>query len=241
MSLCLPLKWLPAALPARIEAALRETLDRWAADWGAPKAAAVTARLLAAQEAPEPAHASPWGDLPKAWPGALTRALLGPAAPSTPIAQATLQRVTADLQDTLRRRFHAPASPPAFAPARVGHGGVALSFQLLDISFGFVLDLEALQAGGWLTPAPTAKLAAINAERALHELPVPLVARLGHASVSVTDVLQLRPGDVLLLAETLDVPLQVTSPGSTLQLSAHLGASAASATPARRAMRWLAS
>lgn len=239
MSACLPIKWLPEALPGRVEAALRSTLDRWARDWGAPVAAMVSVRVLAAHEAPAVVSA-PCGDMPDAWFGALARALLGPGAPASPVAQAALQRATADLEDALRQRF-CTASPQPFTPARVGHGGIEASFELLGSRFTIVLDLAELQSGDWLAATPPRQLPVVALEQALHEVPVPLTAHVGNASVSVTDILQLRPGDILLLNETLDAPLQVASPGSPLQLTAHLGASPASSTPARRAMRWLAS
>jgi hypothetical protein len=144
------------------------------------------------------------------------------------------------LQDALRQRFRT-ASPQPFTPARVGHGGIEVCFELLGSRFSIVLDLAELQSGGWLAATPPRQLPVVAFERAVHDVPVPLTARLGHASASVTDILQLRPGDILLLNETLDAPLQVASPGSPLQLAAHLGACAVSSTPARRAMRWLAS
>ena len=240
MSACLPIKWLPDTLPAQIETALHDVLERWAREWGAPAASSVTVRLLAAQESPAAAIAAPWGDLPKAWHGGLARALLGPAAPASPIAQGATQQATTDLQAALRRRFQSQ-SPQPFVPARVGHGGVEARFEMLGMPFGFVLDVTELRSGGWLPAAPARRLQAVAFEQALHDVPVPLTARLGHASVSVTDILQLQPGNILLLAETLDAPLQVTSAGSPLQLTAHLGASAAPSSSARRAMRWLAS
>jgi flagellar motor switch/type III secretory pathway protein FliN len=240
LSACLPIKWLPAALPGEVGAALHSLLDHWTRDWGAPAASAVEVRLLAAWEVPTTPPAAPWSDLSAAWVGALARALLGPAATASPVALGAVQRVTADLQDTLRQRFCTRPSQP-FVPARVGHGGVQASFELLGQSFGFVLDVAELQSGSWLPAVARKQLPAIALERALHDVPVPLTARLGHASASVTDILQLRPGDILLLDETLDAPLQVDSPGSPLQLTAHLGAATASSIPARRAVRWLAS
>ena len=240
MSACLPIKWLPVALPGEVEAALRGTLDRWTRDWGAPAASAVEVRLLAANEAAAAPSVAPWNELPAAWPGALARALLGPAATASPVAQGAVQRATADLQDTLRQRFCTLPSQ-SFVPAQVGHGGVEASFELLGQRFGFILDVAELQSGGWLPAVPRRQLSGVALERALHDVPVPLTAHLGHATASVTDILQLRPGDILLLTETLDAPLQVGSPGSPLQLTAHLGAATASPTPARRALRWLAS
>jgi len=239
LSACLPIKWLPGALPGQVEAALRDTLDRWTREWGAPAATGLSARMIAAREVPTPS-ASPWDAMPKAWSSALARALLGPAATGSPVAQRALEDATADLQALLRQRLQPQPSKP-FTPAVVGHGGIEVGFELLGLRFGFVLDIAALQAGGWLAATPRPSLSAVAFEQALHGLPVPLTARLGHASVSVTDLLQLRPGDIVLLAETLDAPLQVTSPGSPLQLTAHLGASADHAAPHRRAMRWLAS
>lgn len=238
MSACLPIKWLPDALPGQVETALRDVLDRWARDWGSPLATTVAVRLLSTRESPAAALLASWdGELPKAWTSALFQALLGPVAASSPVAQGALQAAINDLRNALRLRFHpGPARP--FAPARVGHGGVEASFDLMGQRFGFVLDVVALQSNGWLAVSSPRRLTAVAIEQALRDLPVPLTAQLGHANVSVPDILQLCPGDVLLLAETLDAPLKVISPGSPLQLTAHLGASPMS--PAR-AMRWLAS
>jgi len=236
LSACLPVKWLPATLPAQLEAALREVLDQWSCDWGAPSAKAVSAHLLGASQAPA-ALCAPWGELPGEWHGALTRALLGPAALHSPVAQGALLEATADLQNALHQRLQ-PASAHPFTPATVGHGGVDVHFELLGLNFGFALSVADLQSAGWLATAPARRLRAIAIERALQDLPVPLTAHVGRASVSAADVLQMRPGDILLLDEPLDAPLQITSAGSPLRLTAHLGASA---TSAMRAMRWLAS
>lgn len=238
MSACLPLKWLPDALPGQVETALRDVLDRWAREWGAPLATTVAVRLLSTRESPATALPAPWdGELPNALTSALSQALLGSVAASSPVALGALQAAIDDLRSALRLRFRPEPARP-FAPARVGHGGVEASFDLMGQRFGFVLDVAALQSNGWLAAPSPRRLTAVAIEQALRDLPVPLTAQLGHASVSVTDILQLRPGDVLLLAETLDAPLKVISPGSALQLTAHLGASTTS--PAR-AMRWLAS
>lgn len=239
MNHCLPIKWLPDALPGQVEAALRDVLGHWSRDWGAPLAKTISARALPAHAGPAVDRLAPWAEMPDDWLIALARALLGPASTTSAVARGAVRQAANELQHTLRQRFQQHRAR-AFSPARVGHGGVEVSFELLDRPFGFVLDLNELQAGGWL-PTPLIKsLQAIALEPALRDVPVPLCATLGHASASVTDVLQLRPGDILLLAETIEAPLQVVSPGSSLQLSAHLGASAAATSPARRAMRWLA-
>jgi len=238
LSTSLPIKWLPADLPGQVEAALRRTLDDWTRDWGAPGATNVSARTLAAREAPAVVGSIPWDELPTEWRVTLARALLGPSAPASPVAQGAVQQATVELQEGLRQRFR--TSPlRRFEPARVGNGGVEACFELLGFRFAFVLDVEELQSGGWLPAAPRRHLARIELADALRDVSVPLTAQLGHATVSVTDILQLRPGDILLLNESLDAPLQVTSPGSPLQLSAHLGATPSQ--PAHRAMRWLAS
>lgn len=238
MNASLPIKWLPAALPEQVEAALRSTLDSWARDWGAPATTGVSARKLAALAAPAAAAPAPWEELPAAWPATLARTLLGPAAQASPVAQGAVRQATDELQQALRQRFCTSPSQ-RFEPASIGDSGVEASFELLGFRFAFTLDVAELQSGGWLPAAPRRPLPAVELAHALRDVPVQLTAQLGHASASVTDVLQLRPGDILLLNESLDDPLQVTSPGSPLQLFAHLGATPSQ--PARRAMRWLAS
>lgn len=239
MSHCLPIKWLPGALPGQVESTLRDLLERWSSEWGAPAARSIAAQALTAHSGPAVGRLAPWAEMSDDWFVALARALLGPASTTSAVARGAAKQATDELQHALRQRFQQhPAQ--AFSPARVGHGGIDVRFELLDRAFGFVLSLNELQGGGWLPLLSSQSLQPVALETALRDVPVPLRATLGHASASVTDVLQLRPGDVLLLAETLEVPLQVVSPGSSLQLSAHLGASGASTFPVRRAMRWLA-
>lgn len=238
MNATLSIKWLPAALPGQVEAALRGTLDNWARDWGAPAATALSTRTLAASQAAACAGSTPWGELPQAWPTTLARTLLGPAAQASSVLQGAMQQATTELQQALRQRF-CTSPPQRFEPARVGDGGIEASFNLLGLTFAFVLDVAELQSGGWLPAAPQRPLPTVELAHALRDVPVQLTAQLGHASASVTDILQLRPGDILLLNESLDTALRVTSPGSPLQLAAHLGATPSQ--PARRAMRWLAS
>lgn len=240
MSACLPIKWLPDSLPAQVEAALRGILDRWSSDWGAPAARQVEVRRIAAGVTPSTDGTTSWAEMPAAWPTALGSALLGAAAAASPVARIALHQAFLELQDALRQRF-ATGPAKAFVPAQIGHGGIEASFELLGLRFVLVLDVAELAAGGWLTASPRQPLPAISVEQALHGVSVPLTAQVGRASASVTDILQLRPGDILLLSESLDAPLQVTSPGSPLLLSAHLGASDSPSTSPRRAMRWLAS
>lgn len=238
MSAGLAIKWLPAELQGQIEVALRGVLDGWGRDWGVPVACNVSAHTLAALEQPASLTPPPWGELPATWPAVLGRMLLGPAAPASPIVQGAVQQATNELQQALRQHF-CTSPQQSFEPARIGDGGIEASFELLGFRFAFVLNVAELQSGGWLTVAARRQLPSVNLPHALRDVPVRLTAQLGHASASAADVLQLRPGDILLLNETLDNPLQVTSPGSSLQLSAHLGAS--TSEPAHRAMRWLAS
>lgn len=122
----------------------------------------------------------------------------------------------------------------------MGHTGLELSFDWLGESFVITLDAEELRAGGWLLPQPTQPLPAVALELALADRPVHLTAQLGTAAISATEVMQLQSGDVLLLEQTLDTPIQVISVGSALQLNAYLGATTSTLGSVQRAVRWLA-
>lgn len=151
-----------------------------------------------------------------------------------------MQEATTDLQASLRRRFQTAPGERAWQPSPLGHAGVAVNFELLGHRFVMALDPEELRAGGWLKLPPSAALPKVALEQALASVAVPLTAQLGSAAVSAAEVLQLQPGDVLLLEQTLDAPLQVVCAGSPLRLHAHLGTTPATKGSAQRAMRWLA-
>lgn len=229
--------WLPSALCAELSAALQGSLAQWTSAWGLPSAGQVHARLLDADGAVPAAFVDLLAPPAVDWLDALARALFKLGAGESDIVDAVIHRMTNQLEQQLQRRFpHGPPSEPR--SGMPGHRGMQLTVELLGRRCGVELGVSQLRAGGWLKSASLAPLQRVNFEQAAKELPVPFVAELGRATLSVSDLMQLTPGDVLLLEESLDAPLRMTSPGCAIALTAHLGATA---NPQRRAARWLAS
>lgn len=238
MSAAHPLVWLAPARVDRLSEAVRITLADWTSAWGLPAAGAIHAEISGADAAT--VATSDAIDLlapaPGRWCHAIARALFQLGAGESAIVDAVVSRLANQLRHKLEVQFPRQ-SAQASSLGLPGHQGVQISSELLGLRCGIHLGIPQLRDGGWLKCAPLPRLPAVNFERAVSELPVPLVAELGRASVNVNELMQLAPGDVLLLEETLDAPLRVGSPGCSLALSAHLGALA---DPPRRAARWLA-
>lgn len=230
--------WLGPALVGRLSEAVSGTLAGWTSVWGLPPAGLIHAEIL--EDGAEAAWPSDLVDLlappPRHWLDAIARALFPLGAGESVIVDAVIRRMAEQLQQRLQGHFPRQL-PDESAAGLPGHRGVLITSELLGLRCRLQLGIAELREGGWLKCAALPALPALNLERAVGELPVPLVAELGRASVSVNDLMQLAPGDVLLLEESLDAPLRVGSPGCSLALSAHLGSLD---DPPRRAARWLA-
>jgi hypothetical protein len=186
-------------------------------------------------------------ELAQAWPeplhGAISQALFQRPFADSAILRGVLDRIERDLRLALADKF-APATAGAVDEAGCpGHAGLVCDVEWLQRRLRLRLSCSELRDKGWLTPAaPRPALARVYLERALAQARVPLVAQLGSVAVNVGDLLHLVPGDVLLLSESLDEPLRVTSAGSSLDMRALLGGSVpatASDAPRHRAMRCL--
>ena len=229
--------WLPESLCDQVAAQLRELVDEWTRAWGLPAAGALEVRPLPADEPQLPTDVIDLLASPSAtWRGAISQALFKSRTES-PIVEGVVRRMLSRLQEQLRGSFASQlATIDATAPLlRPGHQGVRISLELLGLRCGFFVTAEQLRTAGHLARLTSSPLAAVDYEEALASLPVQLVAELGHASLSVADLLQLAPGDVLVLNEDLAAPLRLVSPGSSLSLMANLGASRETS---RRAARW---
>lgn len=235
MSAVQELVWLPESLGARLAEALQTRLAHWAAAWGLPAPGPAEAQRLEAGASTPPGVVDLMALATAEWRNALAQALFKQAAADSAIVEGVVRRVLEAQRDALGPEF-SPSTAPQPARARPGHHGMCVTLDLLGRRCGLTLDLAALQAGGWLTRPVPAALSPINAERACAHLPVPLLAELGHARLSVSDLLQLSEGDVLVLDEALTASLRVHSPGSSLRLSAHLGATSDNT---QRAARWV--
>ncbi|WP_457447627.1 FliM/FliN family flagellar motor switch protein [Roseateles sp. P5_E4] len=153
------------------------------------------------------------------------------------IAAEVIRRVTEPLTARLVGHF-VPERMGGEESGPLGDWGAHVTVELLGHRCGFVLTCAQLRASGRLGVPANPPLPGVHLEHALAQVQVPLVAQLGRADINLDELMQLAPGDVLLLKETLDEPLRVIAPGSSLELSAHLGTFA---NPPQRAVRWLAS
>lgn len=226
--------WVPASLGARLAAELQALLDDWTRTWGLPAADAPQAQ---AWDAGSPALPPDVIDLlapaSASWRDALALALLHVQGESR-VADGVVRRVVASLQAAVHAALGTAPQPPTALPMAAamatvgapgpGHGGLALRVMLLGCRCGLAVTSEQLRRSGRLPPPPRLALPAVAFERALAAVPVPLVAQLGHARLSARELLELAPGDVLVLETGLASPLSLISPGSPLRLTAQLGA-----------------
>lgn len=231
--------WLSESLSLQLAVELQALLEDWTRSWGLPKAGDVLPCPSLAGVAPLPPDVIDLlAPASSVWRSTLAQDLLKARADS-PIAEGVVRRVVSSLHELLQRSFAvtAAASSETAWPTQPGHQGIAFSVALIGQRCGLFLANSALRSSGRLrrpeVPAPPA----VRMEHVMASLPVPLIAQLGNASLSVTELLQLAPGDVLVLNENLASPLCLVSPGSSLSLQAHLGAAPDSN---RRAARFVA-
>lgn len=231
------LAWLPPSTCGRVAKDADEVLSGWAATWGLPAPGQSQCEPLAAGRAtPDDfidLRAPPASDLKKA----LSQALFDFDGSGSAVVETVIRQIVETLALQLSQVF-APASTGAEAHGPLGHQGARVSLELLGLRCGFLLTCTQLRVSGKLAVPLPGPLPGVNLEQALAETPLSLIAELGRAEVNLDDLMQLAPGDVLLLKERLDTPLRVVVRGSAMDLSAHLGAFA---DPPQRAMRWLVS
>lgn len=237
MSTAQSILWLPESLGDQLATELQELFSIWTKAWGLPVPGPVQVRRVPVGEPPQSANAVDLLAAPSAaWRGALTQAVFKNRIDS-PVVEGVVQRMTARLQEPLRSSFAPPTASDDAAVSQhcLGHQGMGVSVEMLGQRCSlFMSNSQLIQTGRLRRPVPPS-LAAVDLEAVMASLPVPLVAELGHTSLSVSDLLHLAPGDVLVLNEELAAPLRLVSPGSSLALTAHLGASADSN---QRAVRW---
>lgn len=245
MSDATPLCWLPEALCERVALALQALLADAGTRWGLPAASSVEVqREERGADTPTSAGRAvdlmaPWSE---SWRDAITRALFDLPVADSAILRGVLVRVEGDLQQALKSKFGVAEPAAPVAEGLPGHTGLVCRFSWLQHRLQLRLSCAQLRTSGWQArPQPAAALGRVDLERAFARARVPLVAQLGTAGVNVGDLLHLAPGDVLLLSESLDEPLRISSPGSSLSLRALLGSApvAAAAAIHHRAIRCL--
>lgn len=226
-----------ASLVARLQAATDAALRGWSQRWGVEASCtAAAAQDAAAGETSwlvEHGAASP---VRLAWPGRLHDTLgrtlygLASAPAGGTLAAESVRHVADDLLKRLAEawfvaRWTAPGDDAGAAP------DAAIPPRLLAL-----VDVQLTIAGTPLTarvPALRFRGAAATASRpltpaatvaAFAAAPASVEAVVGHAEISLADVAQLQPGDVLMLDTRLLDPLALRIAGSGATLAAALGA-----------------
>ncbi len=209
------------------EAALRAELAGWAATWGLPLPAdgdVRVSRVAAATGAPagENLLQGPEPAL-QALRSKLTHLLHPSAGQASAVIKLVSKRLAADLLARLRQRFGAGAAAAAEGASGLGDWGVQAVIGWQGCELRLSIPCGQLRAAGLLPVPLLPKLAAVSAEKSLSQLPVELVAEVGNACISVPDLLNLAVNDVVVLKRRLDAPVQLGSPGSSMQLLARMG------------------
>lgn len=239
------LVWLPASLCDRVSQELQTLFASYCGLWGLP---ALVSLQVSREEhgSPLPSAGDRPLDLTRPWPeslrAAVTQALFQRPYAESAILRGVLDRIEQGLQRALADRFATQAPHAGNERGHPGHAGLACDIEWLQCRLRLWLSCDQLRDKGWLDVAPRPSLPRVDIEHALSRTQVRMLARLGSVSVNVGDLLHLSPGDVLLLSETLDEPLRVHSPGSSLMLRALLGSTVSPAglgTAPRRAIRCL--
>jgi flagellar motor switch/type III secretory pathway protein FliN len=236
---CLPLGVAGAPLVARLQAATEAALRGWSQHWGV---AASCTSTPADDGAPALASASSWlvehGAQPAvrlAWPGRLHDALgrtlyrLASAPGPGTLAAESVRHVADDLLRRLAEAwFVARWDADAVAADTASTGAVPTRLQAL-------VDVQLTVAGTPLAasvPALRMRAAGATAQRPL--TPAATVAAfagvqasveavVGRAELSLGEVAQLQPGDVLLLDTRLLDPISLGVAGGATALPAALG------------------
>lgn len=230
--------WLPAQICGAIAEEFSQLVSVWAAAWDLPEPEAVRSAPVSVSIPVALDVVDLLAELPAPWKQSIGRALFKFDSAGSPLVQAVVKRAVESLQSSLREAFSVEEASDAETPSALGDQGIQVSLEILGLRCGLLLSCGQLFGSGRLQLPKSEALPAVNFERALANAPVSLVAELGRADVGFEELMQLAPGDVLLLKQTLDTPLRVRSPGSLLELRAHLGAAAG--LP-KRAVRCLAS
>lgn len=229
----------PASALAAIERAAEESLHRWCEAWGAaPEHFGVEA--LGLDEAHLPAPADEWHALhgARSWKSsALAESvctacgLPQPAAGATSISAACTDEALLDLQARLTallrdpRTLSGPAATIAWpAPQRAkGHGLVLVNVKHGLPLLSLVAPATSFKAHGPAKADADGPLKAADLDLALRAQHASLEVVLGHAELSLADMMDLGPGDVLLLDRHIHEPLQLAGADGRVSLPVHLG------------------
>jgi flagellar motor switch/type III secretory pathway protein FliN len=234
-----PLLWVSDASLDRLREALSGRLASWAQAWGLPTPGVPLVRPWSGSDAEgskvdsntNPSDLTLATSLPAAWADGLSQAFFGGKGLRSAIVTSVLQ----DCHDQLRAALLPPDAAATGTQAKCpGHVGAQLEVVLLGHTWVVVWPIAALLAGEHLVRPKAASVPRWASEPALAPCSVSLQAIVGTAEVDVLGVMNLAPGDVIVLRQRLDDPVAVHGVNTPLRLHAHLGAQAD-----RIALQWL--
>lgn len=226
-----PLRFYGPGDLARLEAAVREPLQAWAACWLVAGADVGTVIARAYQTKSASPALRCVGTRGGSWVGAagsgdvaggLARALFG-SQPAGSEPQGSLSAVAEVALDDLGKRLlehlggqaaQEPAAwvrPAGEAPAAASRGDVELQLTLAGQELQLVLGVAAAMAFLDRGPAPRRPAAALPVSRqvAVEGARVVLQATLAPVELALPDLLAMREGDVVLFPHPLDEPVLV--------------------------------
>lgn len=234
-----PYRLVSAGAVSAIGDAAAQALARWSADWGASGAElSVEAKRL--DEAGLSAPADEWQPLHAGWiwkgsqlsdEVASAMGLSLPAqqdAPSlsaqtiTQAAQDLATQITSLLRDPRETAALQRPADLATAARMPGHGLVIVSLKRGRSTLALIADVTAFKAHTPAAEATTPPRAA-DLDAALRTPVATLEVILGHTELSLADMMDLGPGDVLLLDRHIHQPLVLTAIDGQAELPVHLG------------------
>ena len=234
-----PLLWVPSAVAEQLATALRASLSPWAQAWGLPAPDQVICQALSHVQAAEctadqseqfavDAAATVHLMGTRALRSGLAQAFFKTGLAQSPLAEQVVTKALQALKSALVSRVvlrGATQSPAHHAGLNTpGHWGLRGSAKVGECLVQVLLPMNVLQANGWLPRAALAGLARWKPETVFGALPVHFVARLGRANVDVGELASLDVGDIILVSQTSNNPMQLLAVDADLELHAYLGA-----------------
>jgi hypothetical protein len=233
---------MPEAACKRLQAHLDERLSHCLAAWGLPVVQgsrlqpgnAVSDVVRAAdgllqwqRSAASPGAWVAW-QAAKVWQSALRDQLFPVGGGSARLASAVTNQAAEALQaevSALAGGSLVPSDAPVVQAMRHGHWGITYEATLLaGLPLLMVWSCDALARQGWLEPAGALpSLPAWSHAQGFSQSRMRFELRVGDSDILLGDLGQLQVGDVLMLAQRMDEPLQLQSLDGSFQRSVYLG------------------
>jgi hypothetical protein len=236
-----PFVLVPSSAVAAIGEAAREALSRWSASWGA-NGDTLSIDVIRLEDAALPTPPDEWHALHAGWmwkaAGLSEHVAAAIGLPYSSPVEATaasmgMQSVhhAVDALATeivgLLRDLRDPKLPPGSASfpttAFAGQGLVLVTVRRGLAAFALLARASAFkaQANSNIPAAPALKRA--DLETSLRTQNASLEVILGHTDVSLADMMDLGPGDVLVLDRHINQPLVLSAVHGQVELPVHLG------------------